>query len=252
MLVLKNEKILHQHQQLTKVNETRKLFLTIIGHDLRNPIGALKDTLSQLKDYPEMFNEEMQAQIIGELREETENIYFLLDNLLSWAKTQQEGIQLNTKSFKINESIDQCIQLHKRLADNKNIVIDTKLSGNYMVSADPNMISLVLRNLLSNAIKFTRQDGHILISTKKTGNEYVEISVKDDGIGIPSEMQKKLFDKHRHLSTYGTNQEKGSGLGLMLCTDFVELNGGKISIKSNENEGSTFNFTLKLWDAAKA
>lgn len=245
LLIMKNNKILEQHKELTKLNETKDMFFTIIGHDLRNPIGAFKDTLDQLADYPGMFPEDVRKEVINELRNEAGNTYFLLDNMLIWAKSQKNNLQIKMEPLQINELIENNILINSRFSENKNISLTRQFEGNLTVFADHNMIALVLRNLISNAIKFTRKGGLIQVTTSKKDNNLVEISVIDNGIGISDELKNHLFDKHRHISTYGTNQEKGSGLGLMLCSEFVELNGGTISVESKLNEGSTFRFTLK-------
>lgn len=252
LLVVRNKKILEQHQELEKLNETKDLFMTIIGHDLRNPIGAFKDSLDQLADYPEMFPEDVRKEIIDELRKEAGNTYFLLDNLLVWAKSQKKAILKKMEAFRINNVIDSSVMLHSRFSENKNIKISTSAEGNFIVFADQNMVALILRNLISNSIKFTPEGGSIQIITKKLNNDFIEISVVDNGVGIPDEMKQHLFDKHRHTSTYGTNCEKGSGLGLMLCSEFVEQNGGIISMESTVGEGSTFRFTLKLYQSSKS
>jgi len=251
LLILKNKRILDQHKELIKLSETKDRFMAIIGHDLRNPIGAFKDTLEQLADYPEMFPEDVRRQIINELRGEAENTYFLLDNLLLWAKSQKQNIHLKMEPFRINEMIDSSILLNSRLAENKKIKLATFFSGNFTVFADQNMVALILRNLLSNAIKFTPQGGNVQVISKKKDDDFIEISVIDDGIGIPDDMKKHLFDKHWHTFTYGTNNEKGSGLGLMLCSEFIEQNRGTISVESTPGKGSIFRFTLKRHKSSK-
>ena len=147
--------------------------------------------------------------------------------------------------FRITELVEKNILLNKRFAENKSIKLGYQPEGNYTVLADHNMVSLILRNLISNAIKFTRQGGEINIFSRGLDADFVEVSVVDNGIGISEEIKNQLFNKHRHTSTYGTNYEKGSGLGLMLCSEFVEQNGGSISVDSTVGEGSVFRFTLK-------
>ncbi|HBL73997.1 MAG TPA: hypothetical protein DD458_02110 [Prolixibacteraceae bacterium] len=247
LLLQKNNKILEQHEELVKLSETKDMFLAIIGHDLRNPIGAFKDTLDQLADYPEMFPEEVRRELVGELRKEAENTYFLLDNMLIWAKSQKSCLQLKMEPLRIGELIESNILLNKRFAENKNIKLVHQPGGNFIVLADQNMASLILRNLISNAIKFTRNGGEINILSRAVDNGFVELSVVDNGVGISEEMKNQIFNKHRHTSTYGTNNEKGSGLGLMLCSEFVEQNGGTISVDSTVGEGSVFRFTLKRY-----
>jgi len=247
LLIVKNNKILEQHKELIKVNETKDMFLSIIGHDLRNPIGAFKDMLDQLADYPEMFPEDTRKEIINELRKEAANTYFLLDNMLFWAKSQRNKLQLKKEHFQVNEVVESNILLNSRFSENKKIKLNFLPENNYTVFADQNMVSLVFRNLISNAIKFTPENGRIDIVIKKRDSEFIEVSVIDNGVGIPGNMIHQLFDKHHPVSTYGTNNEKGSGLGLILCSEFVEKNGGMITVNSTAGKGSTFRFTLKLY-----
>ena len=247
LLLQKNDKIMEQHEELVKLNETKDMFLSIIGHDLRNPIGAFKDTLNQLADYPEMFPDDVRHELIDELRKEAENTYFLLDNMLVWAKNQKDGIQMKQEPLQVAELIENNILLNKRFAENKNIKLSSQTESGLVALADQNMVSLVLRNLLSNAVKFTRQGGEVNVASRAIDPHFVEISVADNGVGIPDEIKGQLFNQHRHTSTYGTNYEKGSGLGLMLCSEFVKQNGGSISVESVVDGGSIFRFTLKRY-----
>jgi signal transduction histidine kinase len=244
LLTGKNLQIREQHEELLRVNETKDKFMSIISHDLRNPIGAFKDVVGQLADYPEMFNEVLRQQIIEELREEAENTYFLLDNLLSWAKNQKAAISYKPEKLDIQRVVKNSIQLNSRLSEAKSIRLTSEMEGNLVAFADHNMINLVLRNLISNAIKFTANGGQIRVNVQEEG-EMLSISVKDSGVGISEADLSSVFDPSRHLSTYGTNHEKGSGLGLLLCKEFVEINGGTITVESQQGEGSTFTFTLR-------
>lgn len=244
LLTQKNHQIREQHEELLRVNETKDKFMSIIGHDLRNPIGAFKDVVGQLADFPEMFTEELRQQIIEELRGEAESTYFLLDNLLSWAKNQKDSITYKPEKLDIPKIIKNNIQLNNRLSEAKSLSITTEVEDGLMAFADHNMVNLVLRNLISNAIKFTADGGQIQIKVADNG-EMLSISVNDTGVGISAEDLASVFDPTKHLSTYGTNHEKGSGLGLLLCREFVEVNGGTISVESKKGEGSVFTFTLK-------
>ena len=249
MLQEKNRRINEQHLELIRVNETKDKFLSIIGHDLRNPVGAFKDMVGQLADFPEMFSEELRQQIIGDLREEAENTYFLLDNLLSWAESQKNNISYNPEKLDLASLINNNILLYSKLAERKQIRLTSNLTEGTVIFADHNMINLILRNLISNAIKFTDEHGEILVSTSDAG-EFIEVQVTDSGIGILEKDIPKLFESVNHISTYGTNHEKGSGLGLLLCREFMEIHGGMISARPNTGKGSTFFFTLKKFKEA--
>ncbi|MGE4587603.1 MAG: sensor histidine kinase, partial [Mangrovibacterium sp.] len=222
---------------------TKDKFISIISHDLRNPVGAFVDVLAQLSEYPEMFPEDTRRQIIRELRDEAEQTYFLLENLLSWARGQKKNIQISPVSYKLTDVVDINIRLLSRLAEQKQIGLKNEVDPDLRVYADQNMISLILRNLLSNAIKFTGKQGKVVVSARNSG-KLVEVAVADNGIGIPSENLSSLFAEDKALSTYGTGNEKGSGIGLQLCREFVEAHGGTIGVRSKERQGSIFTFTL--------
>jgi len=244
LLKLMNDQIVEQHEELKRVNDTKDKFMSIIGHDLRNPIGAFKDVVSQLADYPEMFSDELRTQILNELRVEAESTYFLLDNLLSWAKSQKSTIKFEPGKVDLKAAISNNILLNSRFSEGKKIQLLSEVNGNHLVYADQNMVNLILRNLISNAIKFTPDSGTIKVITSENG-EFVKVSVQDNGVGIPEKMIPSLFKEEGHVTTYGTNHEKGSGLGLILCKEFVDKNGGKIWVDSKVGHGTTFSFTLK-------
>ena len=245
----KNNQIKDQHKELIKVNETKDKFLSIIGHDLRNPIGAFKDVVGQLADFPEMFSDELRQQIISELRDEAEGTYFLLDNLLSWARSQQNNIHYKLEKQDVKILVKNNMLLNSRFSESKHIKLKSEVEDHLFIHADHHMVNLILRNLISNAIKFTNENGEVVISAKMAG-ENVEISVADTGIGIPSDVLPKLFQNTSHISTYGTNQEKGSGLGLLLCKEFAEINGGNIWVESKLGEGATFTVSFKKYSSS--
>jgi signal transduction histidine kinase len=246
----KNQRINDQRLELIRVNATKDKFLSIIGHDLRNPVGAFKDVIGQLADFPEMFPDGVRQQVIKELRDEAERTYFLLENLLSWAKNQKNNISYRPEKLDLASLIDNNILLNSRLAERKQIQLKSNVPVATTIFADHNMVNLILRNLISNAIKFTVKNGEVTISAKDADN-FVEISVADNGIGIPEENIPFLFQEVNHISTYGTSNEKGSGIGLVLCREFIEMNGGTISANSKVNEGSTFTFTLPKYKATQ-
>ena len=238
----KNQQIQEQHDQLVVANDTKDKFLSIIGHDLLSPVGAIRDVIIQLADYPEMFTNEERMSIITDMRLEADSTYFLLTNLLSWAKNQSDTGEPNLKVCNLSKIVNHNLSLHKRNAELKSISIDSSIDLEQTVYCDQNMIGLIIRNLVSNAIKFTPQGGEIKIVAKNQKG-FVELCVIDSGIGISKENQAKLFS-NEHISTYGTNKEKGTGLGLVLCREFIEKNGGELFLKSTSDKGSTFCFRV--------
>lgn len=243
----RNKHISEQHQELIKANDTKNRFLSIIGHDLRSPVGAFSEMLGQMVDSPEMFSEEMRSQILKELRKEADSTFYLLENLLLWARTQKENIEYNPESINLKQIIDTNILLNSRFSENKGIQLVAEGECDYLVYFDTNMLNLILRNLISNAIKFSYPDGIVRIKAVDEG-PIVRICVRDEGVGIDEQDIPLLFDTHKQFSTYGTANEKGSGLGLILCYEFIKNDGGEINVSSKRGAGTTICFTLRKFN----
>ncbi len=173
-------------------------------------------------------------------------LYRLLENLLEWALLQQESIEFTPQNFNLSSVFIQCSELLKQRASHKGISIINEISDKQQLYADEIMITSVLRNLLSNAVKNTNKGGKVVANACETEDGFVEISVTDTGVGIPVNSIGKLFILGEKVSTLGTDNETGTGLGLLLCKEFVEKHGGKIWVESKENIGSTFYFTIPI------
>lgn len=236
----RNEIITKINNELIKSNEIKDKIFSIISHDLRSPLATTKGLVLLLKDDPNLSDEF--KVYFNEVSKNIDNTFILLDNLLKWSMAQMQSLKVNAKHFCIQDLIEEVTELYRPIAQEKNIEILVSPSEKYTVLADRDMLHLVLRNLVSNAIKFTPEDGKIEISTEKREKE-LAIHVKDTGVGIPKEHLDKIFEG---LSTRGTASEKGTGLGLQLCKEFITLNNGELKVKSVENEGSTFSFTVPL------
>jgi signal transduction histidine kinase len=169
--------------------------------------------------------------------------FSLLNNLLDWSLSQTKGLQYNPETIPLNDLTTHLRNYYSTLAQNKKISIEINIKDDLSIYADKNMINTVLRNLISNALKYTPQGGSIIISASKVTND-VHVSVCDTGIGIEANTLKKLFKIEESTSTKGLENEKGTGLGLILCKDFVEVHKGRIWAESEPGKGSTFNFTL--------
>ena len=167
----------------------------------------------------------------------------LLENLLEWANSQRGKVSFNPGQIKLDELLDEEISILTDMAKEKNIALKSSVTSNLIVFADRNMIRTILRNLISNAIKFTHRDGQVDVKASSSNNE-VEVEVSDSGIGMTQEIISKLFRIDANLSTPGTENEKGTGLGLFLCKEFVEKHGGRIWVESEEGTGSVFRFVL--------
>jgi signal transduction histidine kinase len=239
------EELRKSEQKLKELNATKDKFFSIIAHDLKNPIGAFKNVLELLYENFNEFTKEEILDFIEPLKESSIQLFSLLENLLFWSRAQTGTIQLNPIEFNISDLIKQNIQLTRLQADNKQISLIQNTPERLLVYADINSITTVLRNLITNAIKFTHPGGKIVISAKST-NGYAEICVEDNGIGMSKETIEKLFRIDVHHISLGTFNEKGTGLGLIVCKEFVEANGGKIWVESEEGKGSKFYFTIPL------
>jgi len=237
-----NQQLTKDNQQLVNINAMKDKLLSVISHDLRSPISSLQALLALFNT-----NNIARADLVdffGKLLSRVENTSTMLENLLHWSHYQLKGFEPIFNRVDLQNIIDECIFLYRMQAEQKHIVIDNSLKTTVHVSADVEMLKVILRNLISNALKFTRSGGIITIMTM-TKENYAIISVKDTGIGISPENQVKLFAID-NFTTPGTEKEKGTGLGLKLCKDFVEQNHGKIWLDSKINVGTTFYFSIPL------
>lgn len=242
-LRLLNEKLDQQGKELKQLNTSKDQIFAIIGHDLRSPISSLYSLLLMIKK--EEMDIEYLYELSDKLHQNVENIYSTLENLLSWAKSQMEGIVTEPQVVSLFELAREPQNLLSQAARDKNIQIVNEIDPSIKVFADPEQVRMVIRNLLSNAIKFSFSGKTITIASRKQ-DSFQEIAISDEGAGIPPEKVGQLFNRKISESTYGTQGEKGTGLGLFLCQEFIENNGGKIWAESEEGKGSTFYFTLLL------
>jgi two-component system, sensor histidine kinase and response regulator len=239
---LEHNKVEEQKQQLTHINEVQNKLISVMSHDVRAPFNSLKGTLLLLKS--DALSQDETKMLAGNLSQEVDNALNLVNNLLYWSQTQLQGLNPNPEAFDLQSIIEETIQLLKPQADKKLIRIHTH-SLNTIVIADKEMTKTVLRNLLTNAIKFSYEGGEIQLSLQQNLSTEVIVGVFDSGVGMSAEQQENLF-KPVHSSTLGTANEKGNGIGLMLCKDFVEKNGGRMWIESALGRGSKFYFTVNI------
>ena len=238
------KEIKEQRDKLAISNATKNKFFRIIAHDLRNPISTLAGSTNLIFNDFDEYNKEQTKKFIGELNRLSLTTFNLLENLLDWSSTQMGDISFTPKPIDLSLIAKENIELIKQKIDQKNINLKLKIDVNTIAFADENMVKTIIRNLLSNAVKFTPENGEIEISTT-VKKDYVHCFVKDSGVGIQKEVLNKLFKIDQHYTTLGLNNEKGSGLGLILCKEFVEKNGGEIKITSKPNHGTSIEFTLK-------
>ncbi len=242
--IQEHKKILEElTQQLLEANAAKDRFYSIIAHDLRNPLQVLLFSAELMASECEKPEEDAIKKFIKQVNHTTQNMANLLENLLQWARFQYGELDCCPGKIDLFVLAQENIQFFVENAEKKNIVITMEIPGNTWVYADENMIKSVLRNLVNNSVKFTHPGGKIKIFSKKEG-DFIITEVQDTGIGIPKEKLDSLFQTGQHTSTRGTAQEKGSRLGLLICKEFVEKNGGEIRAKSEPGQGSTFEFSL--------
>jgi len=239
------EELVIQRKELESLNSTKDKFFAIIAHDLKNPFSTVLGLSEMLAREFESFEPEKLKIFIEQIYKYSNNTYNLLENLLQWSMLQTGRMPLRPRLINLNHIIADSTELLRGNAIQKDIAINVSTLDDEVVYADVSMITTVIRNLLSNAIKFTSEKGWINIDIEKVG-DFLKVSVKDTGVGIPPEDRQRLFKIDSNPTTIGTSMEKGTGLGLILCKDFVERNGGKIWVESQVGIGSTFSFTVPL------
>ncbi len=245
-LVAAKRIIVAQTEELRKTIMGRDKLYSVIAHDLRSPMGSIKMVLNMLiLNLPsETIGEEM-YELLTMANQTTEDVFSLLDNLLKWTKSQIGKLKVVYQELNMVEVVEGVSEIFTMVAGLKNIKNCAGCACGVAVRADIDMIKTVIRNLISNAIKFSNEGSEVVVSlTEEDGMAIV--SVKDSGCGIDEENQKKLLHTDTHFSTFGTNNEEGSGLGLLLCQDFVVKNGGKLWFTSKKGDGSTFSFSIPL------
>ena len=245
-LVAAKRLILSKTEELQRTIAGRDKLYSVIAHDLRSPMGSIKMVLNMLiLNLPfEKIGAEM-YELLTMANQTTEDVFSLLDNLLKWTKSQIGKLNVVYQDVDLVEVTDGVIEIFSMVASLKKIRIREMKPEKMMVNADIDMLKTVVRNLLSNAIKFSKENSEVLVKMEEVDGMAV-VSVQDHGCGISEEGQKKLLHTDTHFSTFGTNNEEGSGLGLLLCKDFVVKNGGKLWFTSKEGEGSIFSFSIPV------
>lgn len=237
------EEINRQKEQLEEANSAQKKFFSIIAHDLKNPFNSLLSSSNLLISEYDHLQIDEAKELIGNVNFAANNLFKLINDLLLWASTQAGGIEYLPAKNDLKLIATQVIALLKLNSDEKGIEVDSEIEEETFAFFDENTITTVLRNLVSNAIKFTNSGGKVTISAEELKNE-IRISVNDNGTGIQKDKIENIFRIDKKHTTYGTGGEKGTGLGLILCKEFVEQNKGKLTVKSEFGKGSCFSFTL--------
>ena len=232
-----------RNQELKELNANKDTFFSIIAHDLRNPLSGLLNLAEMLEEDYDTMDEDEVKQFIRLINDSAQQFHRLLNNLLQWARFEMGKMEFNPEILDLNEIVESNIKLFSMNATEKSIDIKNHIPENLTVQGDPNMLDTILRNILSNGIKFTDKGGKIEISHASNPEEHI-IKISDTGMGMESDQLEDLFSIENMESTDGTNEEKGTGLGLVLCKQMIEKNGGSINVESEPGEGTTFSFTL--------
>ncbi|GCC50255.1 two-component sensor histidine kinase [Chryseotalea sanaruensis] len=245
LLAASNERIQQQNLQLQDLNATKDKFFSIISHDLKGPLNSLTSFSGLLINHTDKLSKEDIQMLATDLDKSVKNLFALLENLLEWSRSQTGNIEFKPEAIDLTEILNENKSLLEAQANAKNINIEQLVHQPMPLKAHRHSVTTVVRNLLSNAIKFTPEGGTISLNMEKE-NRFVKVSVRDTGVGMSPEVMDKLFRIDSKHSTKGTANEKGTGLGLILCKDFIEKNGGQIGVSSELNKGSVFYFTLPL------
>ncbi len=225
---------------------TQDKLYSILAHDLKGPVGNIKVMLDFLTNEPDLLDQESSKDLLYRVKESANSVHELLEDFLYWSRMIKQDVYFNPSKVDLDLIVRENILLLKSTAASKDIMLSFDIPIDAFVYADEYMLQTIVRNLIYNAIKFTDCGGLVEITARKTNNIY-EIAVSDNGIGISKKNMEKLFRSDVYLTTKGTAKEGGTGLGLILCKDFVEKNGGTIGVQSKEKTGSTFSFTLPAW-----
>jgi len=235
--------LLNNQDRLTKLNKTKDKLFSIIGHDLRGPMGNIYNLATIINESFDRQSDEDRKRIIKTLCNSSEQSLKLIENLLVWAKSQTGGIQFTPQQFRLNSVVKETLDVLKPIALEKKVSIENTVCPEIGVYADAQMISLVIRNLVANAIKYTRREGLISVKAIPSDLEIV-VEIEDNGIGIPEEIIRNLFSIDRSIRRNGTENEPGTGLGLLLCKEFIDQHKGQIGVKKSSEAGTVFYFTI--------
>ncbi|MBN2697550.1 MAG: hypothetical protein JXR52_01885 [Bacteroidales bacterium] len=246
-ITIANQKLTESEQNLKELNATKDKFFSIISHDLKNPFSSLLSISELMVQNFDDADREDHRDGFRKLNESLKYLYSLLENLLTWSRTQRGKIKYDPVRFNLTNLINENINLHRLQSERKGLMLVTTQEKEVYAYGDRDMINSVVRNLMNNAVKFTDTNGRIEIDVRPN-DKHIMVQVKDSGIGISGENIRRLFRIDEKFKTQGTHGEKGTGLGLILCREFIERNGGTISVESTPGQGSIFSFTIPKAD----
>lgn len=235
-------------QKLKKANKTKDQFFSIISHDLKNPIFAILGLSQMINERYDQQDEDNRKKLLKKLEQAAKSTYTLLEQLLTWSKTQRDKIDFNPEKLLLSTLIQDTFSLLQQMARQKKITLNSRVPEDTVVLADKPMLNTILRNLITNAIKFSFEEGEIVVTSNMNTDGFVEILVKDSGVGIPQEEIPKLQSLEHNFKQKGTQNEEGTGLGLILCDNFIKRHRGRLTISSKVQKGTTVSFTLPKYE----
>lgn len=236
-----------QKREIDELNSTKDKLFSILAHDLKNPISSVIGLAELLKDDSVNLSETKRAQLISNLHEVGLSSNRILDEVLSWSQIQANQVVVESQEINLRELVERVVTNQQPIAGVKNISISYSVNTDVTVQSDYNVVSTVLRNLIANAIKYSYSNTEILVSVDAVA-DFVEVSIKDNGVGMPDDIKESLLHSVNIQSTLGTSNEKGSGLGLVICRELITKIGGQLFVKSEVGKGSTFSFTIPIRD----
>lgn len=237
-------KLYRQSKELKKLNVTKDKFFSIIAHDLRGPMSGFMGLTDILAEQLRRMSMDDIQRYLDSMRKTSTNLFRLLENLLQWARIQQNAITFSPVDINLCYAINESVEIVRESAINKFIQIETNVPDDITVYADNNILQTVLRNHISNAVKFTPRGGRVVISARNINENGIEISVQDSGIGMNKNMIECLFNLDAKNGRPGTEGEPSTGLGLLLCKEFIEMHGGHLRVDSEEGKGSVFTISI--------
>jgi signal transduction histidine kinase len=239
------EEIRLKNELLQAINAEKDKFFSIIAHDLRGPLSAFVAATQIITEEVQSMSIEAIRDITDSMKTSATNIYSLLENLLEWSRLRRGGMDFIPAKLNLKKKIVECIEVLSESAHKKRIEIEISVPNELEVMADNHMFESVIRNLISNAIKFTVAGGKVIISAFPNNDHSIEVKISDTGIGMTPELKNKLFQISEKTNRPGTDGEPSTGLGLLLCKEFIEKHEGKIWVESEVGKGSTFSFSIK-------
>lgn len=244
MQLIKNETFLRNtNEELKKLNEMKDRFFSIVSHDLRSPFAGILTITDIIKNHADTVSKEELISMLQSLNETAQQTYKFIEDLLEWSRSQMGRIQMNIVEEDLHTIVTGTILTLKQQAEIKNIEINSRIQSGTFAMFDNNMMATIVRNLISNAIKFTPKGGKITLKAEaieKEGKRFIRLAVSDTGVGMTEQQVANLFSLDKVQSTPGTEKEKGTGLGIMICRDFINKMNGELSVESKLNEGTTF------------